>query len=180
MNIRQRKGNQMDFKELIRNRYSVRAYKPDPLEKAVLEEILGAGRLAPTASNRQPFRILVIPTEGKKEELRRIYHREWFSQAPLVLGVCGVAKEAWVRQADGMSYLYVDAAIVMDHIILAAANLGIGTCWVANFNLQAARELLRLPEEVTPIAFTPLGYADDKPKEKTRRPLQDLVQYFEW
>ncbi len=170
----------MDFKELIRNRYSVRAYKPDPIEKTVLEEILEAGRLAPTAANRQPFRILVIPTEGKQEELRRIYHRQWFSQAPIVLGVCGVAKEAWVRQVDEMSYLYVDAAIVMDHIILAAANLGLGTCWVANFNPQAAKEILKLPEGVIPIAFTPLGYADDMPKEKVRRPLQELVEYFKW
>lgn len=170
----------MEFKELIQRRYSVRAYKSDPIDPALLEEILEAGRLAPTAANRQPYKIYVIPTAGKKDELRRIYHREWFSQAPLVIGICGVVDEAWVRQVDMMSYLYVDAAIVMDHIILAAANLGLGTCWVANFNPQAAKELLKLPRGLEPIAFTPLGYAADMPKEKTRKPLENLVHYFNW
>ena len=95
--------------------------------------MLEAGRLAPTAANRQPFRILVIRTAGRKEELARMYHRPWFSQAPLVLGVCSVPAEAWVRR-DGKNYADVDAAIVMDHLVLAAASEGLGTCWVGAFD----------------------------------------------
>ena len=139
--------------------------------------VLEAARLAPTAANRQPFQVYVVKTAGRAEQLRRVYHREWFSQPPLVLCVCGLPDQAWVR-GDGRSYLAVDAAIVMDHMILAAAELGLGTCWIANFNLAAALELLHLPKGVEPILFTPLGYPADQPAPKERKPLSDLVRYL--
>lgn len=169
----------MEFSELIRKRYSVRAYKPDPVEDEKLAEILEAARLAPTAANRQPFQIIVIHTEGKKEALQRIYPREWFTQAPLVICAVGVPRYSWVR-SDQRHYLDVDVAIVMDHLILAAANLGLGTCWIAAFNAQAARELLGLPDEVEPLIFTPLGYPADTPGPKERKPLEELVRYEHW
>jgi nitroreductase len=169
----------MEFAELIAGRYSVRAYKSDPVEDHQLQKVLEAARLAPTAANRQPFQILVVHTAGRSEELRRIYHREWFVQAPLIIGVCGLSSQAWVRQ-DSRSYLAVDAAIVMDHMILAAADAGLGTCWIANFNAAAAREILGLPEGAEPLLFTPLGYAADRPGVKERKPLSELVRYERW
>lgn len=169
----------MEFRELIRRRYSVRAYKPDPVEDEKLAEVLEAARLAPTAANRQPFQIIVIHTEGKKEALHKIYPREWFTQAPLVICAVGVPRYSWVR-ADQRHYLDVDVAIVMDHLILAAADLGLGTCWIAAFNAQAARELLGLPDEVEPLIFTPLGYPADTPGPKERKPLEELVRYEHW
>ncbi len=114
----------MEFSELIEKRYSVRAYKPDPVEDDKLRQVLEAARLAPTAGNRQPFQLIVIPTAGRGAELRLIYDRDWFVQAPLVIGICGIPAEAWVRR-DGKSYVDVDVAIVMDHLILAAADLGV-------------------------------------------------------
>jgi nitroreductase len=170
----------MDFFELIEQRFSVRAYKADPVEEDVLQKILDAARLAPTAANRQPFRLLVIKTGGREEELRRIYGRAWFTDAPLVLCLCGVSAEAWVRDSDDKSYLDVDAAIVMDHVILAAAALGLGTCWIGAFNPDAAREVLGLPEGVEPIVFTPLGYPDAEPRPKRRKESGDLVKYDTW
>jgi nitroreductase len=169
----------MEFLELIRNRYSVRTYKPDPVEDDKLEQILEAARLAPTAANRQPFRVLVIHTEGRQEELRRIYRRGWFVDAPIILCACGVPAENWVRM-DGKNYNDVDVAIAMDHLILAAASLGLGTCWIAAFDPDAAREVLNLPAGVEPIAFTPLGYPADTPGEKKRKPLDELVRYDTW
>lgn len=169
----------MEFTELIRSRYSVRAYRPDPVPDALLTRVLEAGRLAPTAANRQPFRLVVIHTAGRQEELRRLYHREWFGQAPLVIGVCAVTAEAWVRR-DGVNYAFVDAAIVMDHIVLAAADAGLGTCWVAAFDPAAARQILGLPDGVEPVAFTPLGFAADAPRPKERKPLADLVRHERW
>ena len=80
----------MDFAELIRNRYSVRAYKPDAVEEDKLQQVLEAARLAPTAANRQPFQIVVIHTASREAALRRIYDRDWFVQAPLVICACGV------------------------------------------------------------------------------------------
>ena len=169
----------MEFAELVRKRYSVRAYRPDPVPEPVLARVLEAGRLAPTAANRQPFRILVIHTAGRQEELAKMYHRPWFSQAPLVLGVCCLPAEAWVRR-DGKNYGDVDAAIVMDHLVLAAASEGLGTCWVGAFDPPAVREVLGLPSGVEPVAFTPLGYADDKASEKKRKSLEELLRRERW
>jgi len=169
----------MDFSELIAARYSVRTYRSDPVEQEKLDQVLEAARLAPTAANRQPFQIVVIRTKGREEELARIYGREWFVQPPLVIGICGLPDRAWMRM-DGRNYVDIDVAIVMDHLILAAANAGLGTCWVGAFNPVAAREILDLPDDVEPLAFTPLGYAADEPKPKKRKPLSELVRYERW
>ena len=169
----------MDFHTLIQNRYSVRAYKPDPVPHDPLEAVLDAARLAPTANNQQPFQLIVIHTQGREAQLKRIYSRDWFMQAPIVICACGMRSAAW-QHKRGKSYLDVDVAIVMDHLILAATEAGLGTCWIAAFNHQAAREILGLPENVEPIIFTPLGYPADEPKPKTRKPLSDLVRYEKW
>jgi nitroreductase len=171
----------VEFSELIHKRYSVRAYRPDPIPDELLAQVLDAARLAPTAANKQPFRIIVIHTKGRETELRRIYHRDWFVQAPLILCVCTVRAEAWRRTMyDGKSHADVDATIVMDHLVLAAADLGLGTCWIAAFDPAAAREVLQLPPEVEPVLFTPLGYPADALKTKERKPLADLVRYERW
>ena len=170
----------MEFSELIAQRYSVRAYRPVPVEDEKLQQVLEAARVAPTAANRQPFQIIVIHTEGRKEELKRIYKPDWFVEPPLVICACGLADGAWTRRRDGKSYVDVDVAIAMDHLILAAANLGLGTCWIGAFDPDAAREVLGLPDDVEPIAFTPLGYPADQPGPKRRKPLSDLVRYENW
>ena len=170
----------MEFFDLISHRYSVRAYKPDPVEDEKLTKILEAARLAPTAANRQPFQVVVLHTAERKTELGRIYRQPWFVQAPLILCVCGVPSQAWVRSSDHRRYLDVDAAIVMDHMILAATDLGLGTCWIAAFNAVAAREALQLPPEVEPLLFTPLGYPADQQGPRERKPLSDLVRYERW
>src|SRR5512139_1889689 len=117
--------SRMDFSDLSQHRYSVRAYKSDPVEESKLRKVLDAARLAPTAANRQPFQLIVVHTAGREAELQRIYNREWLTQAPLIICACGVAGEAWVRN-DKRRYLDVDVAIVMDHLILAAADQGLG------------------------------------------------------
>jgi len=169
----------MDFQNLIKQRYSVRDYKPDLIDPQELEKVLEAARLAPTAANRQPIRLIVIHTEGKSEELYRIYARDWFVNAPIVICACGLPKHGWVR-SDGKSYIDVDVAIVMDHISLAAADLGLGTCWVASFDVEAAREILRIPEEAEPITFMSLGYPGGEMGEKERKSLNELVSYEIW
>ena len=169
----------MDFWELARKRYSVRAYKPDPVEDDKLQKVLEAARLAPTACNLQPFQLIVLNTKGREAELRRIYSGSWFVQAPIVICVCGIPSQSWVRQ-DGKNYCDVDVTIAMDHLILAAADLGLGTCWIGAFNPNAAREVLSLPDNVEPVAFTPLGYPDDQPGYKGRKSIDKLVRYEHW
>jgi nitroreductase len=169
----------MDFLKLAEARRSVRAYRPTPVEEDKLSAVLEAARLAPTASNLQPFRLIVVHTQGREAELRRIYDREWFVTAPLVICACGVPAEAWVR-ADGTPLHHVDVAIVMDHLILAATALGLGTCWVAAFDARAARDVFGIPKVVEPLVMTPLGYPADEPATKVRRPTADLVHYEHW
>jgi len=166
----------MDFGELIAKRYSVRAYKADPVPEGLLARVLEAARLAPTAANRQPFQVFVVRTAGREAELRKVYHRHWFTQAPLVLCVCTAPAQAWVRSFDGKCYADVDAAIAMDHMILAATEAGLGTCWIAAFDPAAAREALELPEGIEPVLFTPLGYPADELGPKTRKSLGELVK----
>ncbi|TEB14632.1 FMN reductase (NAD(P)H) [Pelotomaculum sp. FP] len=170
----------MTLLDLMKNRYSVRAYKPEPVEKAKLEYVLEAARLAPTAANRQPFQFIIFETAGRKKELERIYTRPFFTQAPLVICVCAVRSQAWTRRQDNANYGHVDAAIAMDHLILAAAEQGLGTCWIAAFDPVATQEILGLPDGVEPVALTPLGYPADAPGAKTRKPLSGLVRYGRW
>jgi len=169
----------MRFSELVKKRYSVRSYKPDPVEEGKLQEVLEAARLAPTAANRQPFQFIVIHTSGREAELSRIYNTRWFVQAPIVICACALSAQGWVRR-DGKSYCDVDVAIAMDHLVLAAADLGLGTCWIGAFDPIATREVLGLPDDVDPIAFTPLGYPADQPRPKRRKTLTELVRYERW
>jgi len=169
----------MDVFETIAARYSVRGYRPDPVDDETLAKVLEAARLAPTAANRQPFRIVVVRTRGREDELARVYGRRWFTQAPLVLAFVAVRGEAW-RRMDDKPYDEVDTTIAMDHLVLAATALGLGTCWIAAFDPQAAREVLGLPDDAEPVAFTPLGYPD-KPRAATgRRPVEELVRFERW
>jgi nitroreductase len=165
----------MEFRDLVRARYSARAYDPAPVDDDALARILEAVRLAPTAANRQAFRVFVLATRGREDELRRIYDRAWFVQAPLVLAICSIPTEGWVRAVDGWSAAGVDATIAMTHLILASADEGLATCWVAAFDPTAARAVLGLSQDVVPWAFTPLGHPADSPTPKVRRSLAALV-----
>jgi nitroreductase len=167
----------MDYMQLIEKRFSVRAYRSTPVEEEKLRKILEAAILAPTAANRQSFRLIIVKTGGRQKELKRIYGRDWFVQAPLVVCACAVKDESWIRK-DGKNYAEVDATIAFTHLILAAHDLGLGTCWIAAFDPAAAREVLKLPSDLDPVAFTPLGYPADAWKPKKRRPVSELVKFI--
>ena len=167
----------MDFLELTKKRYSVRAYKSIPVEDEKLEHILEAARIAPTGSNQQAFQLIVVHTKGREEELRSIYDKGWFVQAPIIICACATTSQG---QAYDESRSYRNVGIVMDHLILAATNLGLGTCWVGAFNPKATREILGLPDEIKPIVFATVGYPDDKAKPKKRKSIDELVRYEHW
>ncbi len=165
----------MPFVDLISSRGSIRDYKPDPVEPEKLNLLFEAVRLAPSAANRQPYKLYLIATEGRKDELRRVYNSDWFVQPPYVVGLCLINDLAWKRSGDERSYGMVDAAIAFDHLILMATELGLGTCWLAAFDPDAAREVMRLPDNLTPVLFSPLGYPAADPMPKRRKSIQDLV-----
>ena len=111
----------------------MRAYRPDPVEEEKLQCVLEAARLAPTAANRQPFQLIVMHTAGREAEIGQIYRRPWFVQAPLVIAVCAISSQAWVRESDRFNARLIDAAIVADHLILAGSEPGFGNVLDCSF-----------------------------------------------
>lgn len=172
----------MEFTDLIRSRSSVRSYDPArPVERAVLERILEAGRLAPTAANRQPERFLVISSPEMLAKVRASYSKPWFNDAPHVLIVIGKVGDAWSREPDGYNSLETDLTIAMDHMILAATNEGVATCWIAAFHLDVLRPALGLADDEKVFAITPLGYpreGEPGTREKKRKPLSEVVRFL--
>ena len=170
------------FLDLAEKRRSVRAYKPEPVPEELLQQVLEAGRLAPSACNKQPWRFIVVRSETGRRALGAAYAREWFWKAPLVIAVCILPKEAWTRSHDGKNYAMADGALAMDHLQLAAAELGLGTCWIGAFDPAAAREILGLPDGVEIVGMTPLGFPDveTNPRVRSRRPLGETVMKERW
>jgi nitroreductase len=165
----------MDFLELVGKRHSVRSYSDQSVEQEKLMQILEAARLAPSACNVQPWYIVVLQGEQVKG-LASAYARSWFLEAPLVLCVCADTTAAWAR-GDRVSYAMVDAAILMEHIVLAATELGLGSCWVGAFDVQALRGILQVPQHIMPVAMTPLGYSASEPQERPRKSLDEIVRW---
>lgn len=166
----------MNFLDLVKQRFSVRAYENKPVSEDLLEAILEAGRLAPSAANRQACRVIVVRDVKQRHALGEAYPREWFWKAPVILVVCMEPKKAWVR-ADGKSYSDVDGAIVMDHMTLCAASLGLGTCWIGAFDPAKVRNVLGLPDQLEPLAMTPLGLPAEPVRAKSRKPLAEVVNF---
>ena len=171
----------MDVFKAIEARRSVRSYKSTPIEDEKLKRILEAGRLAPSATNRQPWHFIVVTDSTVKESLRDAYSQDWFVSAPVILIVCAEPSKAWVRSRDGEEYWKVDAAIAMQNMVLCAAGEGLGTCWIAAFNEQSAKSTLRIPPDVRVVAMTPIGYpGPDDEARKEKKPLQEIVHYNKW
>ena len=170
------------FLELAAKRRSVRAYKADPVPEDALRQVLEAGRLAPSAVNKQPRRFIVVRDETNRRALGAAYAREWFWQAPVIVVVCILPGDAWSRAYDGQNYAMVDGALAMDHMQLAAAELGLGTCWIGAFDPAAVRTVLGLPDGVEVVGMTPLGVPDREshPRARSREPLGALVRYERW
>lgn len=168
----------MDLMEAIKTRRSIRRFKPTPVPDNLLKEVLNAARLAPTACNAQPWRLVVVRDEQVKLKLAASANGQKFiAQAPIVIVACGIPEEAFPTVGGYMSSHVVDVSIVVDHLTLAAHSLGLGTCWIASFKEDKVRELLGVPEDVRVVAITPLGYPDENPERPSRRNLEELVRY---
>ena len=168
----------MDVIDTIEKRYSVRGYTNQPVEDEKLEKILKAARLAPTGVNSQAFKVYVIDTKKNADKLKDVYPKDWLRQAPLVLAVVSKKNDAWTRPWDGKNLNEIDATIVMDHMILEATELGLGTCYIAAFHERPLIELLNLSEEYHPVLLTPLGYPDAEPREAPRKSIDEIVEYI--
>ncbi|MCK4989960.1 MAG: nitroreductase family protein [Bacteroidales bacterium] len=168
------------FIDIAKSRYSCRKYDSRPVEAEKLDQVLEAGRVAPSACNLQPWHFFVIQEAGDLEKIHQVYPREWFRTAPCVIVICGDHSVSWKR-SDGKDHCDTDVAITTDHMTLQATELGLATCWICNFYLDKTSELLKLPEYMEPVVILPLGYPLDSPDperhEEKRKPLSEIVSY---
>ena len=171
----------MDLKKVIEERESCRNFDPDRrIPQQILQEIAEAGRVAPSAGNLQPWKFLFISSSELLRKVKNSYGSRWVDNAPHFLIVVGNRSSAWVR-SDGYNSLETDLTIAMDHMILAAESLSVGTCWITAFDDAKLRKALNLNEEDEVFAITPLGYlpADqDKKANKKRKPLKEVAVFL--
>jgi nitroreductase len=168
----------MEFKKVIEGRESCRIYDLErSISLQILQEIAEAGRIAPSACNLQPWKFLFVSSSELLSKVKNSYGSRWVDTAPHFLIVVGKRSSAWVR-SDGYNSLETDLTIAMDHMILAAESLNVGTCWIAAFDDVKLRKALSLGEDEEVFAITPLGYmpADyDKKANKKRKPLEKIA-----
>lgn len=165
----------MDFLELVKSRYSCRSYQPQSVEQEKLEYVMECVRLAPSACNKQPWRFRIVSSEEGRKGLCECYEREWFRLAPLYIVASVLHDEEWVR-GDGKQHGDIDVAIAVEHLCLAAAEQGLGTCWVCNFDVERCKRVLSLAANEEPTVLIPIGYPADKPKEKQRKDIKLVVE----
>ena len=169
----------MDFEKLISDRYSVRNFTQEHLPQTIIDKILEAGHKAPTGCNYQPQRILVLNTDSSIEKLKGCTKCHF--NAPTAMLICHNTDESWKRPYDGALSSSVDAAIVTTHLMLAAHNIGVGSCWVMHFNPTAMREAFNIPENFEPTALLVMGYPSSEAKpldlHYKSRPMDEVVFY---
>lgn len=163
---------------LSQQRYSVRSYTSQPVSDEALQYILEVARLAPSAVNLQPWSFIVVRERALLDRLATAYSREWFATAPCCIVVCGNHNESWHRRHDGKDHCDIDIAIATEHMALAAAEQGLGSCWVCNFDAEVCKQILQLPEGVEPMVLMPIGYAaQNEIPEKRRKALDEIVTW---
>jgi nitroreductase len=167
----------MEIHELIRKRRSVRAYREDPIPDEVLARILESARWAPSARNLQPWKLVIVQDRTRRMELARAANDQLFlAEAPILLAMVGLEPDRMM--SCGVPPYAVDGSIAVDHLTLAAAAEGLGTCWIGAFSQERVRKILGVPEAHKVVILTPLGYpADSEPAGRTRKPLRELVCY---
>lgn len=158
----------MDFVEVVQKRRSIRRYRPDAVSDEVLGHVLEAARLAPSGGHRQPWHFIVVKDPERK---RRLGIADWAAQAPIVIVGC-TDPQASPR------WHVVDLAIAFEHIVLAAANFGLGTCWIGRLDVdETIKEALAIPKHMKVLAVTPLGYPDETPPPKPRKSLEEIIHW---
>ncbi len=165
------------FEDLVKERYSCRNFSNRKVETEDLNKIMEAVRLAPSACNKQPWLFYVVTDEEMRKKILA-KSRPAFIESPVLIVDVGKHEEAWHRPSDGKDHTGVDVSIAGEHLCLAAAELGLGTCWVCSFDTYATVECLNLPVEHEPIAIIPLGYPAENSivTEKKRKAMDDILR----
>lgn len=174
----------MEFYEVIKTRRSVRSYKKDTIPEEVLKRVLNAARIAPSGSNRQPWKFIIIKEPKIKEKMIELCDGQKFvAEAPVLIVACGKNIHYNRGRWMGDYSVIVDVAIAVDHLTLAARAEGLGTCWIGSFDNEGIKKFLGIPEDVNVVALTPLGYPEDPSvfkETKNRKNLEEIICYNKW
>jgi len=168
----------MTVLDVIRKRYSCRAYQDKPIESDKLDSILEAARLAPSAKNLQDWRFVVVTDKQTKRKIAQAANNQTFLQnAGAIIVACTVSSEV---MRCGQAVGPIDVAIALEHIALQAAELGLATCWIGSFYPEKVRPIVGIPENVAIIELMAVGYPADSPKEPNRQPPEKIACYEKW
>lgn len=171
----------MDFLDLVKERYSCRSFAKKEIEKEKIEKILEAARLAPTAVNYQPQRILILNEKEKLSKLSECTRMGW--NAPLIMIICYDKTISWKSKFDGRDEGIIDATIATTQMMLEVQNLGLGSTWIGYFDSAKVREVYKIPENLEIIAMLAIGYPSEeaKPSEKhyQRKSIEEITYWNE-
>jgi len=180
----------MNFDEIVRNRRSVRAYDKKPVEQSDIREMCEAARLAPSACNSQTWRFIAVTDRELLDEIctngmRPIISNKWLNQAPLIIVGCSkldIVANKLGNSVTGIEYYQIDLGIAMEHIVLKATELGLGTCWIGWFNEEKIKTILDIPKNVKVSALLAIGHPDKKtkPKQFSRHPIEKILSFNKW
>jgi len=169
----------MELSEAIKKRRSIRAYKKQNVPEEIVEKLIDAASFAPSAGNIQPWKFVIARKPDTKKKLAQAASQAFIEEAPVVIIVCAnEARSSMGYDVRGKTlYCIQDTAAATQNILLTAYSLGLGTCWVGAFNENEAKKAINAPEEMRPVAIIPVGYANEVPTQRNRRPLSQITHY---
>lgn len=184
-------GENIPVIEAIRDRRSIRKYKADKIKDEDILQIIEAARLAPSGSNTQPWKFIIIKDEATKKKIVEVDHKQkWMLTAPVFI-VCVSDIRTRIEDVDLESFweyspqpelklVIRDTAIAISYMLLEAQHLKLGTCWTGWYEQEKMRKVLELPEYLYVSGVITLGYADEKPEMRPRKSLDEIVRYEKW
>lgn len=164
--------------DIIEARKSIRSYKPQDIEEDELNYILEAFRKAPSAKNLQPWKLVIVKDKKIIKDLAAACNNQTFlEEAPVLIAACAKEGESYGSMGGYMNSYPVDIALALEHLILAAAEQGLGTCWIGAFKEQLVKDILSIPKEVRVVALTPVGYPSKEASDRGRKLLSEIISY---
>ena len=168
----------MALLDIIRKRYSCRAYQDKPIEQEKLAQLFEAARLAPSAKNLQDWRFVVVADKQIKRQVAETTNRpQIFEKAGAIIAACSNSDDV---MRCGQAVGPIDVSIALEHICLQATELGLGTCWIGSFQTEKVRQILDIPDDIAIIELMTVGYPADSPKQPQRESIEKILCYDKW
>ncbi len=158
--------------DIVLSRRSIRSYEKKEIPMDVLNQILEAGRQAPSAANRQPFHFIVVTDENIKKEFSKGLFNRFIKNAPLIIVGCANTSALITGK-----WAVVDTTIALQNMVIAAWAAGIGSCWIGDYKEKKVKQTLQIPEKWKVVALVSFGYPDEKPKSRKKKPITKLVSF---